>query len=410
MNRRLRVFCVEGPGDAIASFNYWLAAGKDNPEVTHVAFSTQIFDVCQQLDVELLMVGAHPRIERVQHGRFVVEHRGDPSLGKRGLHYHLSELIHGLRLIGEILRFRADVVIAASRPYPFLFGVLCLAGIRVVLTLHCVLWPTFGTQPKGLRALPDRLNALFFRFGCSAIMCVSEDIKRQVRLLSKNRQAPFVDFLPLFKADTFATVRTAPIEARPFRVMYLGRIERTKGVFDVLSIARALQDEGRTDVVFELCGTGSALGELRERIKELKLEQVLILRGWCDQQAVRETFSRCHVVVVPTRTDFVEGFNMVVVESLLAGRPVITSRVCPAVEYVAQAVVVVPPNDIGAYKAEIMRLANDVEAYRKLVERTSGCATRFLRESNGFRTALLSVLRAIEKSTAITSREIPVIE
>src|SRR6185437_9977736 len=48
-------------------------------------------------------------------------------------------------------------------------------------------------------------------------------------------------------------------------------------------------------------------------------------------------------------TDFIEGFNKVVAEGILAGKPVITSSVCPALEYVADGIVEVPPNDTQAY-------------------------------------------------------------
>jgi glycosyltransferase involved in cell wall biosynthesis len=56
----------------------------------------------------------------------------------------------------------------------------------------------------------------------------------------------------------------------------------------------------------------------------------------------REMFGRCHVVLVPTRSSYSEGFNAVVAEAILSGRPVITSKLCPAIELVRDAVVEVP--------------------------------------------------------------------
>ena len=54
---------------------------------------------------------------------------------------------------------------------------------------------------------------------------------------------------------------------------------------------------------------------------------------------MRAMYDDAHVVIVPTTSDFIEGFNKVVAEAVLAGKPVITSSVCPALEYVRDAVI-----------------------------------------------------------------------
>ena len=46
MKKKLRVFSLDGPGDSIESFHYW-KLGLDNPNITHVPFSGQFYDVCQ---------------------------------------------------------------------------------------------------------------------------------------------------------------------------------------------------------------------------------------------------------------------------------------------------------------------------------------------------------------------------
>ena len=58
------------------------------------------------------------------------------------------------------------------------------------------------------------------------------------------------------------------------------------------------------------------------------------MHGHCDWTTMRRMFASAHVVIVPTRTEFVEGFNSVVAEAVIAGKPVITSSVCPALEMV----------------------------------------------------------------------------
>ena len=45
-----------------------------------------------------------------------------------------------------------------------------------------------------------------------------------------------------------------------------------------------------------------------------------------------ETLSWAHAMIVPTTSEFKEGFAMVAAESVLAGRPVVLSDVVPAWE------------------------------------------------------------------------------
>ena len=72
-----------------------------------------------------------------------------------------------------------------------------------------------------------------------------------------------------------------------------------------------------------------------------------------------------HAVIVPTTSRFEEGFNMVCAEAIFAGRPVITSPVCPALEYVREAAVQVPPDNIEKYCQAILKLYDDQEFYEQ---------------------------------------------
>ena len=71
-------------------------------------------------------------------------------------------------------------------------------------------------------------------------------------------------------------------------------------------------------------------------------------------------------MIAPTRSDFEEGFNKSCVEAVLANRPFISSPVCPAV-YSLSGRIVVPPDDVAAYREALVRLADDPFLYRKKV-------------------------------------------
>ena len=106
-------------------------------------------------------------------------------------------------------------------------------------------------------------------------------------------------------------------------------------------------------------------------------------------------YQKAHLVVAPTTSESIEGLNKVVVEAVLAGRPVVTSRVCPALEYVRDAVLEVPPDDTRAYGDAVLRLVDDKALYE---QKRRGCASsteQFYDPAQGWGATLRKALRLI---------------
>jgi len=106
-------------------------------------------------------------------------------------------------------------------------------------------------------------------------------------------------------------------------------------------------------------------------------------------------YGQSHVVIVPTTTEFVEGFNKVVAEAVLAGRPVVTSSVCPALSYVRDAVVEVPPDDVQAYGDAILSLCDDAALYDAKRRGCELAKAQFCDASRSWAATLKSVLAAL---------------
>lgn len=404
MRKKLRVAYIDGPGDAIESFGFW-QENKDNPNVTHVPFSGQFYDVCESLSADVLVITENMRLEKVSIGKYRIENWGNPAVGKRGLSYHLADFYRGISVLWAVVQFRADVILTTDRPNPFLLYLVRPFGIKVIINLHCTLWNKYGT-PQGVNKWLLRFNASYFKHGCAAIACVSEDVKKQIRSVIGHSEVPMVDFLPFFRASTFEGIPPLPPKDGIFHILYVGRMEESKGIFDLLNIAASFKDAGKTDFVFELCGAGSALEDLQKQVVADGLSETFILNGHCNQQRIREAMGRSNIVVVPTKTSFNEGFNMVIVEALLAGRPVITSSVCPAVAYVGKAIRLVRPDDWRSYAEAILELSANPSAYHELRLHAKPVASRFLSESTSFKAALEYIMAGIDSGHPIVSREI----
>ncbi|MEW6498438.1 MAG: glycosyltransferase family 4 protein [Cyanobacteriota bacterium] len=396
MSNTLRVLYAAGPGDIIGTYSHWVK-GQDDPLQVSVTYSSQFFDVCRALDAQAYVISSCPQPKYLHDGRFILEHRPIPLRKASGILYHLGQLWYGLQLITSAIRFRANAaVVADGTTHWFILSLLPLLGVQVIPSLHCGLWRKHLPQRK-IDQLLLKLSQYLFAYCCAAILTVSDEISEQVGQLTANQHPLIRTFSPIYKRSQFAQLNSPSQERSPFRVLFAGRIERNKGVFDLLEIAKRMQALGRQDITFDLCGNGSALEELRLAAKQAGVDSSFICHGHCNKTQMREMFNQSHAMIVPTRTDFAEGFNKVVVEGVLSGRPVVTSSVCPAVSYVREAVVEVPPDDLTAYGDALMQLCSDRKFYEQKQQSCLALQEQFYDDSRSWGTAVQSILLAIQE-------------
>ena len=393
MDKRLKILFAAGPVDAVKTHSHWIK-GEDDPSHVALIYAAQFLDVCRDLDAQGYVISSRgSRRQIVRDEQFVIEHRPIPFEKQSAPLYQIGQLWYGLWLIWTILRFRADVaVITQGRTYWFFLMVLPWLGVRVIPTIHCVLWCKYLSPSRGQQLFLN-LSRRFFTHSCDAILAVSEDIADQVKQLTEGQHKPILKFLPTYRRSQFADIRPPDEVRSPFRVLFVGRMEVSKGIYTVLEIAKSLKQAGRHDITFDLCGRGSELEALQQAAQVAQVEDILVCHGHCNKGQMREMFSQSHVVIVPTTKSFLEGFNKVVAEGVLAGRPVVTSDVCPALSSLRDAVVEVPPDAMEGYQQALLRLCDDREFYEAQRQRCLTLQEQFYDSSQGWNAKLKAALK-----------------
>lgn len=393
--RPLRILYAAGPGNVIGTYRHW-RDGRDDPSQVHVTYSSQFFEQCRRLEARALVISSCPSKARLDDDSFSIRHRPIPFRRRGGVLYHLGQIWYGLRLLATAARFRPHVaVVSEGTTHWFMIIPLRWLRVQIVPTVHCVPWPKFG-ELTGTRRWVLRRGRRLFTHHVAAMLAASDDIVDQFRQLSDRPLRPAVRFLPMFRRELFADIPPPDHAKRPFRVFFAGRVEANKGVFDLLEIARRFHQNGRHDVEFDICGTGSSLEQLRTEAGASPCHDRFHIHGHCDHSRMKELYGRSHAVIVPTRTDFVEGFNQVVVESVLAGRPVITSAVCPALAFVESAAIEVAPDSVDEYLDAISRLCDDRVLYEEKRANCHAVSEQFYDERRSWGAALRSVLLALQ--------------
>ena len=364
MNKPLRIFYALGPGNVVMSYRHW-RAGERVPSETALTYSGQFFEFCRRSGHRGYAVSSFGVPERIVDETMIVENRPKRFVGV-GFWYHLSQIHYGLSIVRSAIRWRADAAIVDNGTTHWaLLCVLRFAGIVVIGNLHNTVWPA-GFKPRTpMRRIVLATEAWFWRRIASAVMSVSPECERQICELAGKEMPLSVRYLGQFEPADFRQV-LPPSHRLPFRVMFAGRLERNKGVFDIVEMARILESEIPGAVHFDICGNGPALDELAAVIRKQGLSNTVQLHGRLNRPTLLSIYASSHVVVVPTRSDFCEGFALVCAEAILCGRPVITSPLVPAAEVLSGATLIAKTNDARSYAESIKVLVGDEELYKRL--------------------------------------------
>ncbi len=125
--------------------------------------------------------------------------------------------------------------------------------------------------------------------------------------------------------------------------LFLGRLERLKGIFTLIEAASALNKP------LLIVGHGSARSEIERLIEQNGLHHIQLL-GFKQGEALQELIRNSICVVAPS--EWYETFGLILIESFAHGRPVIASRIGGMTEVVSDGRdgLLFPPGNVEALR------------------------------------------------------------
>ncbi len=148
----------------------------------------------------------------------------------------------------------------------------------------------------------------------------------------------------------------------PWRLLFVGRVETAKGVFELLSAVETLRARG-IRLELEVAGGGEGLERARRKSGDWARFHGLV----SDRSALAALFRSADLFVLPTHH---EGFPRVLYEAMVHGVPVLTTFVggIPSVMRDGENCLRIPVGDPAELADTIARALSDAALRRRLVQ------------------------------------------
>ena len=184
----------------------------------------------------------------------------------------------------------------------------------------------------------QRMSFFFWRQAVRRFIFVSQSARNRTELLGSANPDDIVIHngvkiepltLPRVRSNNF--VRRFDWSGETIIVGMTGQMTQNKGHHDFIEAARlAISRDTRFRFVIGGRPLDPYYSDLRRRVEEFRLENVISFSGWMPD--VREFFEGIDLFVLPSRHD--EGFGLVVAEAMERGCVVVATRSGGAVEIV----------------------------------------------------------------------------
>jgi len=142
----------------------------------------------------------------------------------------------------------------------------------------------------------------------------------------------------------------------PVRLLFVGWVDREKGVGELLEACRVLARDRRFELT--LVGEGNLSRDAKDFVAKHGLDACIRFAGWRSGADLHDAYARADVFVLPSWS---EGLPNAMVEAMAAGLACVVSSVgsVPDVVEDGESALLVPPRDIAALERALARVIDD---------------------------------------------------
>ncbi|MGV0026189.1 glycosyltransferase family 4 protein [Phormidesmis priestleyi] len=286
------------------------------------------------------------------------------------------------QIIQHLLRFKPDVIFASGFSVWTLLALLLkpIASWRVIVAYE-------GCSPA-FDFLDDPIR-LFFRRRMIQFTdaCITNSDAGQTYLIDVLKTQPERVFARPYEVPDAAALlgrikeqEPAALKEAPRPVfLFVGQLIPRKGLHLLIEACAVLRSWGYQDYTLVVVGDGSDRHQLEILSRDRELDNIR-WEGWVAYDELGSYFCNADVFILPTLED---TWGMVVLESMVFGKPVLCSNHAGAVEMVADGEngYVIDPNDSKQLADRMSQFIKDPDLAKKMGERSQQMIEKYEPES-----------------------------
>ena len=300
-----------------------------------------------------------------------------PDRMRRSILYRLMPVpfvLAGMLSIWRLCRRRRYDIVHIHWPVPLaLFGRVAQAacGARLVMTFY-------GAELRLMHSFPPLLKWFVSWAATRAdrVVAISTATANEVEGLANVavEVIPYTSGVVAPSSDA-----TRPTAAKPFTILFVGRLVERKGVVHLIDALATVSDALQAHLV--IVGDGPERNRLEQRAQQVGVADRVSFAGRISDAELTATYEGAGVFVLPSVRDVrgdTEGLGVVLLDAMQVRVPVIGSDIGGITDIVIheKTGLLVPPGDASALAAAIMRVAHD----RALARRLAYAGHRHLQE------------------------------
>ena len=186
----------------------------------------------------------------------------------------------------------------------------------------------------------------------------------------------------------------------PLRLLFVGRLEKAKGVHRALRILDMLLAQD-IDTTLDLVGDGPEREAVVGLAQELNIQKRVRFHGWVPRTRLGAFYAPAHIILFPSSSS--EGWPKVLSEAMAYGVVPVASNVSSIPGYLQRFGCgrAFPPDDISAFVRALVNYIDHPQRWREESQRATEAASHFTYDA--YLQAVASLLDlpapAVEKAT-----------
>ena len=143
----------------------------------------------------------------------------------------------------------------------------------------------------------------------------------------KNKE-PMANVKVLYNA--VHTYKTNPYNKNATNILFLGRLGKRKGVYDLIKVIKEINNCIDPQIKFYLCGDGE-IEKVKDTVRQQNIENRIAYVGWIDAEQKKEILKNTMINVLPS---YNEGLPMTILETMSYGIPNISTDIASIPEVI----------------------------------------------------------------------------